>query len=461
MSSSPETTLRSARKTPTGEADLDTLRDVLRRARAAGADGADAVLRRRQGLSLARRLGRTETLERTEECELGLRVFVGQRQALVATADLAPAALIATVERAMAMARVVPEDPYCGLAGRELLATAFPDLDICDDERPSEAELERRAAEAEDAALAVAGVTNSEGAEASSGEDRIAFATSEGFAQTRRRSSHALSVSVLAGDGTAMQRDYEYATATHRDDLPSAAELGRSAAERAVRRLDPRKAETAQVPVIYDERVARSLLSHFAAAITGNSVARRTTFLQGKLGEAVFAPGIHIIDDPLRARGHRSRAFDGEGVATMRRALVEDGVLRTWLLDLHSARQLGLTTTGHAVRGIASPPSPSASNLYLVAGESTPEALYADVRSGLFVTELIGFGVNGVTGDYSRGASGFWIENGSLTHPVSEVTISGNLLEMFRNLTPANDLVFRYGTDAPTVRVDGLTVAGR
>jgi PmbA protein len=257
-----------------------------------------------------------------------------------------------------------------------------------------------------------------------------------------------------------MERDYDYTAAAYGEDLRDPAEIGRTAAERAVRRLHPRKAESAQVPVIYDPRAARSLVAHLGAAVNGSSVARGTTFLKDRLGQAIFPEAITVRDDPLRRRGLRSRPFDGEGVATRPMAIVERGVLTTWVLDLRSARQLGLRTTGHAVRGTSAPPSPGTTNLYIEAGEATPEALIAEVKRGLYVTELIGFGINSVTGDYSRGASGFWIEDGELSYPVSEVTVAGNLLDMFAHLTAASDLQFRYGTDSPTLRVDGMTVAG-
>jgi PmbA protein len=257
-----------------------------------------------------------------------------------------------------------------------------------------------------------------------------------------------------------MERDYEFSTAVYGRDLEDAAALGRRAGEKAVRRLGARKPATGKVTVIYDPRAANSLLGHLAGAISGPAIARGTSFLKDKMGQAIFAPGITIADDPHRQRGLRSRPFDAEGVATTRRNVVEDGRLTTWILSLSSARQLGLETTGHAVRGTSGPPSPATTNLYLEPGKLSPEALMADIRNGFYVTEMMGMGVNGITGDYSRGAAGFWIENGQITYPVSEVTIAGNLKDMFRQLTPANDLVFRYGINAPTLRVEGMTVAG-
>ena len=440
---------------------LDLLTDVLAKAVANGADAADAVYVDGKSLSLTYRLGKRERLERSESTDLGLRVFIGKRQAVVSSSDLSAEALTGLVDRAVAMARAVPEDPYCGLAEPADLATEVVDVDGCDRGEPTVEMLLERAACAEDAARAVSGVTNSEGAETGWGVSYHAIAATNGFARAYSRSRHSLVVSVLAGEGTAMERDYDYTSAVHGEDLRDAAEIGRSAGEKAVGRLHPRKVASAQVPVIYQPRVAASLLGHLSAAINGAAVARGTTFLKDKLGAAIFPGSVNVIDDPLRRRGPRSRPFDAEGIATRRLKIIDAGVLRGWFLDLRSARQLGLATTGHAARGISSPPSPSTTNLYLEPGDATPEQLLSDVKSGLLVTELIGFGVNGVTGDYSRGAGGYWIEDGRLAYPVSEVTIAGNLLQMFANTTVANDLQFRYGTDAPTLRVDGMTVAGR
>ena len=439
---------------------LDLLAGLIRKAGAAGADAADAILAGGTSVSVIRRLGETEKVERSEGSDLGLRVFVGRRQAIASTSDTSPAALKELVARAVSMARSVPEDPFCGLAEPALVATRVPDLDIDDGTEPATEVLIERARAAEDAARAVPGVTNSEGAEAGFGRSTVALVASNGFAQTRTSSMHSISASVLAGTGSRMERDYEYGSAVRGTDLPAPDEIGRRAGERAVKRLNPRKAASAQVPVVYEPRVAGSLLGHLASAINGASVARGTTFLKDRLGTAVFGKGITIVDDPLRRRGLRSRGFDGEGVATRRHAVVENGVLTTWILDLRSARQLNTVTTGHAVRGASSPPSPSTSNFYLEAGSLSPDALIGDIESGLYVTELIGFGVNGVTGDYSRGAAGFWIENGQLAYPVNEITVAGNLKDMFLRVTAANDLQFRFGTDAPTVRIDGMTVAG-
>lgn len=444
------------------DAALELLGDLIRRARNAGADAADAVLVDSAALSHARRLGKLEKLERAESRDLGLRVLIGQCQAIVSSTDTAPKALDELVARAIAMARVVPEDPYCGLATPEQLAKGgVPELDLCDPAEPPTERLIALARAAEDAAMAVKGVTNSEGAEAGWSRSQVALAASNGFSGAYAVTRHSLSVSVLAGEGTAMERDYDFCSTVHGGDMDDAATLGRAAGERAVRRLNPRKVRTAGVPIVYDRRVAGGLIGHMAGAINGTAIARGTSFLKDRLGQAVFGPGITIVDDPHRRRGLRSKPFDGEGVANRRRAVVERGVLTTWLLDLRSARQLKLQSTGHAARGTGGPPSPAPSNLYLEPGDRTPDELMADIKQGFLVTELLGMGVNGVTGDYSRGATGFWIENGERAYPVSEVTIAGNLKDMFRALSAANDLQFRYGTDAPTVRIEGMTVAGK
>lgn len=441
-------------------ADLDLLADLIAAARRAGAEAADALYVESAAVSVAQRLGRPEKLEREEGRDLGLRVFLGRRQAVASTTDIGRAALEALVERAIAMARAVPEDPYCGLADPAELALEPPVLDIVDPAEPSSELLSARAAAAEDAARAVPGVTNSEGAEASWSRSRALLAASNGFAGSYEVTRHGVSASVLAGGGTEMERDYDFSSAVHGADLEAPEEVGRRAGERAVKRLYPRKAATMQAPVVYDPRVSGGLLGHLAAAINGSSIARGTSFLKDRLGEAIFPAVITVIDDPHRHRGLRSKPFDGEGIANRRRALIESGVLTTWLLDLRSARQLGLVSTGHAARGTGGPPGPAPTNLWLEPGAVTALELIEDIAQGLYVTELIGFGVNGLTGDYSRGAAGFWIENGELAYPVSEVTVAGNLIEMFGALSAASDLALRTGTDAPTVRIEGMTIAG-
>jgi PmbA protein len=449
-----------AGKRPTGAPDANLLGDLLKWAKAAGADAADALYVNGESISVAQRMGKREKLESSEGRDLGLRVFVGQRQAFVSSTDFAPAALRALAGRAVDMARAVPEDPVCGIAPEELLARTWPDLDLNDRRRPSARALLEMAAEAEDAARAVKGVTNSEGAEASWGRTSIMLAASNGFSGGYRRSGYSLSCAVLGGEGTGMERDYEWTSAVHLEDLMTARQVGRNAGKFVVRRLNPRKAKSARVPVVYDRRISGGLIGHLAGAINGRAVARGTSFLKDRMGEKIFADGIRILDNPHRKRGLGSRPFDAEGLPTKRYAVIDDGRLTTWLLDLAAARQLKLEPTGHASRGTSGPPSPTTSNFYLEKGKLSPDELISDIKSGLYITDMIGFGVNGVTGDYSRGASGFWIENGKLAWPVSGITVAGNLKDMFLNMTPASDLQFKSSTNAPTVRIEGMTVAG-
>jgi PmbA protein len=437
----------------------DLLLNLLERAKKAGADGADAVLYSGASLSVARRMGKTEGVERSEGRDLGLRVFVGKRSAIVSSSAVDPAGFDTLAERAVAMARVVPEDPFSGM-GDSWTKPESADLDLEDPAEPEAELLIERAAAAEDAARSVPGITNSEGGEAGFGRSIGVLVTSDGFIGRNVRSSHSISASALAGAGTAMQRDYDYSGAVHFSDLDDPAKIGRSAGERAVRRLNPVRPKTGSYPVVYDPRVAGGLVGHLAGAINGSGVARGTSFLKDKMGERLFPADINIHDDPRRVRGMRSRLFDGEGTPTRARKIIDAGVLTTWFLDSRSARQLGLVTTGHASRGTSSPPSPSPSNLYLAAGKLSSEELMADIKDGIYVTELIGMGVNGVTGDYSRGAAGFMIRDGVLAEPVAEITIAGNLNAMFASLVAANDLVFKRGTDSPTLRVEGLMIAG-
>jgi PmbA protein len=439
--------------------DPNLLADLMNWAKAAGADAADALYVHGESISVAQRLGAREKLESSEGRDLGLRVFIGKRQAFVSSTDFSPKSLKVLAQRAVDMARAVPEDPTCGIAPEELLVRTWPDLDMNDRRSPSAKALIALAAEAEDAARSVKGVTNSEGAEAAWGRSSVMLAATNGFSGGYKRSGYSLSCAVLAGEGTAMERDYEWSSAVHLEDLMSAATVGRNAGKFAVRRLNPKKAVSAKLPVVYDRRVSGSMVGHLAGAINGRGIARGTSFLKDKMGAKIFADGIRILDNPHRKRGLGSRPFDAEGLPCTRMAVIDDGVLTTWLLDLASARQLNLKPTGHASRGTSGPPGPTTSNIYLEKGKVSVEELIGDIKSGLFVTDMIGSNVNGVTGDYSRGASGFWIENGRLTYPVSGITIAGNLKDMFLALTPANDLQFKSSVNAPTVRIEGMTIA--
>ena len=429
-------------------------------ARAKGADAADAVYvgERSQGVSV--RLGALEDVHRSEGEEIGLRLFRGTRSASVASSDLSPDALTALVDRAFAMAGEAPEDAYAGLAPEELLFRGVPaDLDLDDGGDPDPAELRAVALEAEDAARAVAGVTNSNGGSASASASSFAVATSHGFAGASRATGYSVSASVVAGEGSGMQRDYGWHSARHRADLEGPAEIGTRAASRAVARLDPVRITPGAMPVLFDPRVATSLLGHLVGAISGGAIARQASFLLGALGTQLFAHGVQVLDDPLRARGLRSRAFDSEGLPVAPLALIDDGVLTSWLADSAAARQLGIAPTGHAVRGVSGAPGAGPSNLHIAAGTRSREAMIADIKHGILVTELIGQGVNGVTGDYSRGAAGFLISNGEIGPAVAEITIASNLKAMFAGLEPASDLRFRRGIDSPTLLVPEMMVA--
>lgn len=429
---------------------LNQAEDLLKAAKAAGADVAETSMSVGTSLSVQRRLGKIEETERAEGRGMSLRVFVGRKNASVSAGSIDPDAFARLAEQAVAMARVVPEDIYAEIPDAPPpMDAGFLDLD--DPVEPSMEMLIGRAAAAEDAALGLPGITNSEGASASWGRSLSVLVTSKGFAGHYVRSSHGISATAIAGTGTGMQRDYDFSSAVHGEDLEDAEKIGRRAAEQAIARLNPKRPKTAKLPVVFDPRVSNSFLGALTSAISGAAVARGTSYLKEKLGARIFAPDITIIDDPFRIRGLRSRAFDNEGQRGGKRAFIENGILTSWILDTRSANQLGLKTTGHA-GGV--------SNFYLEAGTPTPEALMADIAEGLYITEMMGGGVNGITGDYSRGAAGFMIRDGRLAEPVAEFTIAGHALSIFADMRPASDLVFKRGTNAPTIRVAGLTLAG-
>lgn len=441
--------------------DLDLLHDVVRQAQAQGADAAEAVFVERQALSVGVRLGALEDVEREEARDLGLRVFIGQRQAVVSGSDISAPARARMVERAVAMARLAPEDPYAGLAPQDRLAKGpFPDLDLYDPTERSAAELEALAREAEDTARAVPGVANSEGGGASWSSTAWAYVTSHGFEGRHRSSGFSVSASVIAGEGSAMERGGEGRSARHAEDLPAADAIGRTAGERAVARLNPRKLTSRTAPVMFENRIATSVISPMLGAISGGAVARGVSFLKDKLGQPVFAPGVRITDNPHRRRGLGSAPFDDEGVATVERALIDDGRLTTWMLNTASARQLGMETTGHAARGLASAPGVGSHNLTVEPGAETREALMKGVGSGLLVTSMFGPSLNSNTGDWSAGVSGFWFENGEIAYPVNEITVAANLIELYARLVPANDLEIRGSANSPSLLADAIPIAG-
>ena len=433
---------------------------LVERARSSGADAADAVYAGSESQSVQVRFGDLEHVDRSEGEEMGLRVFVGQQSASVASSDFSAEALDELVGRAIAMAREAPEDPYAGLAPAELIASGpFPDVASQDRSAEDPEALRSRALAAEKAALAVAGVTNSNGGTASTSASTMALATSTGFSGAYRSTGHSCSVSVIAGEGATMQRDSAWHGARHLEDLDAPDAIGRLAGERAVVKLNPQKPKAGRYPILFDPRVAGSLITHFAAAISGGAIARKASFLLDKLGERIFVEGIRIVVDPLRVRGLRSRPFDGEGLPVKVMDLVSDGLLRSWTAESASARQLGIQPTGHAVRGASGAPGAGPSNLYMAAGSRSRDQLFSAYPEAILVTELIGQGINYVTGDYSRGASGFMIRNGALAEPVAEITIASNLLDMFASLEPGSDLEFRRGIDSPTLLVPEMTVA--
>jgi PmbA protein len=425
-----------------------------------GADAADAVYvgERSQGVGV--RLGALEDVHRSEGEEIGLRVFRGNRNATISSSDLSKDALAILVERALAMAGEAPEDKYAGLAPQEMLFRGSPrDLDLDDGGDPDPAELKSRALESEDAARAVAGVSNSNGSSASASASIFAIATSNGFAASTRATGYSNSASVVAGEGSAMQRDYAWHSARHQADLEDPAEIGKRAAERAVARLNPVSIKAGVTSILFDPRVATTLLGHFVGAISAAAIARQSSFLIDALETQIFASGITIHDEPFRKRGLRSRAFDGEGLPVNSMDLVNDGVLTTWLAESASARQLGIQPTGHAVRGVSGAPGAGPSNLFIAAGNRSREEMIAGVKNGILVTELIGQGVNAVTGDYSRGAAGFLVTDGEIGPAVSEITIASNLRQMFATLEPASDLHIRRGIDSPTLLIPEMVVA--
>jgi PmbA protein len=442
--------------------DLHKLAETaLSRARHFGATAADALVIDGHSLEVAVREGTIENLEQSEACEIGLRVLVGQCSAAIATSKIDDAGIERMAEQAVAMAKAAPADPYAGIAEASEIARDWAPLDIAGDALPDASALRDMALTAEAHALQVKGVSKSGGAGASASERTILLAASNGFSGSYRRTGVSLSATAIAGEGTAMERDYDFSSVTHPEDLRMAEDIGREAGLRAARRLNPRKVKSQAVPVIYDSRIAGSLVGHFLSAISGSAIARGTSFLRDRLGQRVFAKTVEILDDPCRPRGLASRPFDAEGIATRSLPLIAAGVLKSWILDLGSARQLGLETTGHAARGLAGPPNPSPSNVHMKPGTSSLPEMLKSIGEGFYVTELIGHGPNIVTGDYSRGASGFWIEKGEIAYPVSEVTLAGKLADMFLKLTPASDLTFRTALNAPSCLVDGMTLGGR
>ena len=440
------------------DSQIDKASALVEAARKAGADSSDAVIVRSHSVSVSVRLGKVEATEASENDDFSLRVFVGKRVASI-SANLS-ADPISLAERAVAMAKVSPENPFEGLADCTRLVKAPKDLDLFDPFVPDSKYLTEKALETENSALSVKGVTNSDGASAGYGSGGLVLVTSDGFCGSYQSSRFSFSCSALAGEGTAMERDYDYTTALHHEDLDKTTTIGKNAGERAVRRLNAQKAKTGTVNVIFEPRMARTIASHIASMVNGAAVARKTSLLQNRMGEQIMKPTITVTDQPLKKRGNSSRPFDGEGVEGVPLNVIENGVLRHWFLSSSVARELHLETNGHGVRS-ASSVQPASTNFSIEPGEKSPDEMMKAIKNGFYVTELFGHGVDLVTGQYSRGASGFWIENGELAYPVSEVTLGSNLLDMLAHLTPASDIDRRYGTAAPSLLIEGMTLAGK
>lgn len=436
---------------------------LLNAARKAGAEAADALVIRGIAQSIDVRGGRLEHAERAEGLDIGLRVLVGRRQACVSSSDASEATLQAMAERAVAMAREAPEDPFAGLADPSMLSDRRDGagLDLADPaEEPDPAALQDAARRAEAAAMAVAGVSRIDQSSASYSQRTVHMAASNGFSGGYARTSSSISCVAITGEGTGMERDWASESRIFRADLPSPESIGAEAAARTIARFGSRKPPSGGYPVLFDERVASSLIGHLTSAINGSAIARGASWLRDALGKPVLPPGFDLREDPHRVRISGTRPFDAEGLATQPRLWVQDGVLTGWVLDLASARKLGMTSTANASRGPTAPPSPSLSNLWLKPGTASRQDLLRDMGTGLLVTSLIGSTINPTTGDYSRGASGFWVENGQITYPVSEGTIAGNLRDMLLRLTAANDARPHLSTQVPSLLVEGLTIAG-
>jgi PmbA protein len=442
--------------------DENLLNDVVALALKAGADAAEAVGAERRALSITVRMGELEEVEREESRDLGLRVFVGKRQATVSGSDVSPAARAKLVERAVAMARLAPEDPYASLADPDRLARGpLQDLDLYDPTEPLPEALEEQARIAEAAARATPKVTNSDGGSGSWSAATWRMVTSAGFSGLHRASGFSIGASAIAGDDDGMETGYDGRSVRWQGDLPSPEAIGAEAGRRAVSRLGARKIASTTAPVIFENRLAASLLGPLIGAISGPSIARGTSFLKDKLGQPVFAKGIAVTDDPHRLRGLGSSPFDDEGVANGPLSLIDDGVLTTWLLNTASARQLGLATTGHASRGLAGPPGVGPTNLTLQPGTRSQAELMRDAGSGLLVTSMFGPSLNGNTGDWSVGCAGVWFENGEPAYPVNEITVAGNLIDIYARLVPGSDLEIRGSSNAPSLLIDALAIAGK
>ncbi len=443
---------------------LDIASYAVEEAKRLGASEADAIIVETADTSFRTRLKNFENIERSESRDLGIRVFLqdknGYKTSVISTNNLLKKNVTETIARAVDIAKLAPADEYSRLAEEREFAGIIADLETFDSAEASNDELKSWSLAAEDAALSVKGITNSEGADASFSTAETVMVTSKGFSGSYKNSGFTVSVSVIAGQDTFMETDYDYTYARFKKDLGDPALVGKNAGEITARKLNPRKINSCKVPIILDPRVSKGMLSSLCSAINGSSIIKRSSFLHDKMGQKIFPGNINITDDPTLLKGLSSEPFDAEGILGEKMYLVKDGVLQNWILDMRAAAKLGLKTNGRASRGISSNPSPASTNVTMEAGNISPTDMIKGVKQGLYLMDIFGMGVNNMTGDYSQGASGFWIENGEITYPVSEITIAGNLQDMFMNLTPANDLNLRYSKNAPTLLIEGMTVAG-
>ena len=433
---------------------------LIKKSKKAGAEDVDVVYVENTNIDVGCRLKKIEKLERSESNDLGLRFIKNKKQVIVSSNDLSNKSLEELVYKASNMVKAVPKDPYCSIAEKKDLIKKIPNLNILENKEPSINSLKNKVIEAEKAGLNVNGVTNSEGSEIGWNKSKIHLFNSNGLNVNYQSSNYSIYVVLIAGKGTSMEREYEFASSVSEKDLIKPSIVGKTAGEKAVKRLKPRKIKTSKIPVIFSPRVANSFLRYLSSSINGNSIARGTSFLKKKLNKKIFSENIIIVDNPLKKGGLQSKPFDGEGLETKKTEIVKNGELKTWILDLSTAKQLKLKSTGHASRGISSPPSPNPTNLYFEPGNISKKNLIGNIKKGIYLTELMGSSVNLINGDYSRGGSGFWIDKGEITYPINEITIADNLNEMFKRIILADDLEFKQGLNSPTMLIENMTVAG-
>ena len=433
---------------------------LIKKSKKSGADSVDVVYIENTNIDVGCRLKKIEKLERSESNDIGLRFIKNKKQVIVSSNDLSKKNLEELIYKASKMVGAIPRDPYCSIAKKKDLIKKIPNLEIFDSKEPTIKSLKDKVIEAENAGLNVKGVTNSEGAEIGWNKSKIYLFNSNGLNVSYQSSSYDIYAVLIAGRGTLMEREYEFASSIFEKDLIKTSLVGKKAGELAVKKINPKKIKTSKIPVIFSPRVANSFLKHLSSAINGNSITRGTSFLKKKLNKKIFSSNINIIDNPLKKRGLQSKPFDGEGLETKKTQIIKNGELKTWFLDLATAHQLRLKSTAHASRNISSPPTPSPTNLYFEPSNISPKSLIGNIKKGVYLTELMGSSVNLTNGDYSRGGSGFWIDKGEITYPINGITIADNLNEMFKKIILANDLEFKHGLNSPTMLIEDMIVAG-